>query len=142
MPYYTTVLAGAGFKITELQELVKRNKMCCDDCSVEQVSNYCSECGGKVSMHQKMAQKSVWISDIIGSENLESVVGNGKETIFSQSKACPIEVSQNNSVRITNEIIEKSILEFKKVHKKDIEKIEEFISEKVIVEFFVIHDRS
>jgi hypothetical protein len=145
MGAYLNIHIGAGIKIpTQKEKYIAKEFSCGSHTHFNNDNKFCGKCGQEIKVIEVEKEACIWVSDLIGSENL---TGHFEEDyidtyIFSNFGHGSIKVEEDKPIKINANLIDATIAEFKAKHEKDIAILEKRIGFSVNVEFFFLYEYS
>jgi hypothetical protein len=132
---------GPYIKVKALVEIVEKKVRQCPNHEGINNGKFCLECGSELIETTKQEKYDVNIIDVIESEEMWCYTKGEYSYIFN-NKSPHIgiyEPEENTMVEIKEDDISSQIEEFKKRHKENICKIEEYTGEKVIIGYGIFN---
>lgn len=145
MGAYLNIHIGAGIKIpTQKEKYTAKEYSCGSHTHHNNDNKYCGKCGQEIKVTEVEKEACVWVSDLIGSENLTCHFEDDYNDtyIFSNFGHGSIKAEEDKPIKVDTELIDAKIAEFRSKHETDISILEKRIGFAVNVDFFFLYEYS
>ena len=135
-----SVYVGTYFKVAgeaEPELKVKHQVHGCEKCDLELSSKFCSKCGGKNKNITTLKTEMLYVSDIIGEEDVFLVPDFPNNVILSNSSSMFLDEEQ--SINLLEVDFQNKINEFFEEHAESFKKLKKAYQGKIEVAFGVVY---